>query len=213
MRDEEAGSPHRREEKKALSRRRILDAAREIFFRDGFMAANLDDVAQGAGVAKGTLYRYFESKAELYVAVLVQDGEVFEQKMRDTLSPELAAPAQIRRTGRFYFDHWTRNRAYFQIFWAIENQPIIGDLPPGMVEQVTRLWERCLGILASIVEEGVRKGELRDCDPWEIANVLWTLANGLLQIGWTPARSKLMRRSVDQAFEDALDTFLRGLAP
>jgi AcrR family transcriptional regulator len=177
------------------------------------MAANLDDVAQGAGVAKGTLYRYFESKAELYVAVLVQDGEIFEQKMRDTLSQTLAAPEQIRRTGRFYFEHWTRNRAYFQIFWAIENQPIIGDLPPGMVEQVTRLWERCLGILASIVEAGVRKGEFRDCDPWEIANVLWTLANGLLQIGWTPARSKLMRRSVHQAFDDALDTFLRGLSP
>jgi len=213
MTDEETGQPFRREEKKAQSRRRILDAARDIFFRDGFMAANLDDVAQGAGVAKGTLYRYFESKAELYVAVLVQDGEIFEQKLRDTLSQSLAAPEQIRRTGRFYFDHWIQNRAYFQIFWAVENQPIIGHLPSDMVEQVTRLWERCLGILASIVEEGVRKGEFRDCDPWEIANVLWTLANGLLQIGWTPARSKLMRRSVDQAFEDALDTFLRGLSP
>ncbi len=213
MSDEETPAAPRREEKKALSRRRILDAARDTFFRDGFMAANLDDVAQGAGVAKGTLYRYFESKAELYVAVLVQDGEIFEQKMRDTLSSDLPAPAQIRRTGRFYVNHWIQHRAYFQIFWAIENQPIIGDLPSNVVEQVTRLWERCLGILASTVAEGVRKGELRECDPWEIANVLWTLANGLLQIDWTPARAKLMRRSVEQAFEDALDTFLRGLAP
>ena len=213
MSDAETRPPPRREEKKALSRRRILDAARDIFFRDGFMAANLDDVAQGAGVAKGTLYRYFESKAELYVAVLVQDGEIFEQKMRDTLSPALPSPDQIRRTGRFYFNHWIQNRAYFQIFWAIENQPIIGDLPSSLVEEVTKLWERCLGILASIVAEGVRKGEFRDCDPWEVANVLWTLANGLLQIDWTPARVKLMRRSVEQAFEDAIDTFLRGLAP
>ena len=57
------------------SRRRILDAAREVFFRDGFMEANLDEVASGAGVAKGTLYRYFDTKAELYVAVLAHNGE------------------------------------------------------------------------------------------------------------------------------------------
>ena len=75
----------RREEKKAESRRRILEAARDVFFRDGFMPANLDEVAEKAGVAKGTLYRYFESKAELYVAVLAHNGAIFEQKMRDTL--------------------------------------------------------------------------------------------------------------------------------
>jgi len=44
-----------RAQKKAESRRKILDSAREIFFRDGFMAANLDVVAERAGVAKGTL--------------------------------------------------------------------------------------------------------------------------------------------------------------
>ncbi len=63
-----------REERKAQSRRRILESARDVFFRDGFMAANLDEVAERAGVAKGTLYRYFDSKADLYVAVLAENG-------------------------------------------------------------------------------------------------------------------------------------------
>ena len=94
----------RREEKKAESRRRILEAARDVFFRDGFMPANLDEVAEKAGVAKGTLYRYFESKAELYVAVLAHNGAIFEQKMRDTLEGSLDAPEQLRRTARFYFE-------------------------------------------------------------------------------------------------------------
>ena len=48
------------------------------------MAANLDDVAQIAGVAKGTLYRYFESKADLYVAVLSHNGRVFQDRMRES---------------------------------------------------------------------------------------------------------------------------------
>ena len=68
------GATGGRQQKKAESRRRILESAREIFFRDGFMSANLDEVAEKAGVAKGTLYRYFESKADLYVAVLADHG-------------------------------------------------------------------------------------------------------------------------------------------
>ena len=42
----------------------------------GFVEANLDEVASRAGVAKGTLYRYFESKADLYVAVLAENSAI-----------------------------------------------------------------------------------------------------------------------------------------
>ncbi len=212
MSDRDSDGAPRRERKKALARRRILEAARETFFRDGFMAANLDQVAQGAGVAKGTLYRYFDSKAELYVAVLAHDGAIFERKMRETLAPDLGPIEQIRRTGRFYFDHWMRHRDYFQIFWAIQNQSVIGELPTGVVDEVTRLWESCLTILADIVAEGVRVGEFVDCDPWEVANILWTLANGLIQTEDSAAHRRLRRRPLKRAFADAIDLMLRGLA-
>ncbi len=201
-----------REQKKAISRRRILESAREIFFRDGFMAANLDHVAQSAGVAKGTRYRYFESKAELYVAVLAEDGEIFEHKLRETVVSSLSATDQIRTTSRFYFDHWTNNRHYFQIFWAIENQSIIGELPTEVLDQVVKLWESCLQVLADVIDQGVKTGELRECDPWEMANILWTMANGLLQIESSQARSRLLRRSLDGVFEDALSLFIRGIS-
>jgi AcrR family transcriptional regulator len=202
----------RREEKKALSRRRILDAARTVFFRDGFMAANLDEVATRAGVAKGTLYRYFDSKAELYVAVLAEGGMIFEQRMRETLADGLSATDQIRATARFYFDHWMRNREYFQIFWAIENQAVIGELPAGVLEEVTRLWEKALQIVAEIVAEGVSRGELRACDPWEVANILWTIANGLIQTETSATRRRLRRRPLEETFVDAMELVLRGLA-
>lgn len=202
----------RRAEKKAISRRRILEAAREAFFRDGFMAANLDEVAHQAGVAKGTLYRYFESKAELYVAVLAHNGAIFEERMRETISPDLSPIDQIRTTGRFYFDHWMRNRDYFQIFWAIENQSVIGELPAGVLDQVTRLWEQCLQILADVVEKGVESGDLVDCDPWEVANILWTLANGMIQTETSATRRRLRREELDRAFADAIEIVLRGLS-
>ena len=205
-------APLRREQKKAESRRRILEAARTVFFRDGFMPANLDEVAELAKVAKGTLYRYFDSKAELYVAVLAHDGALFERKLSETLVPELPPAEQIRRTGRFYLDHWTRNRVYFRIFWAVENQEVIGELPRGVIEEITKLWEQCLQLLADIVARGIQDGSFRACDPWQVAHLLWTLANGLIQTEASAARRKLRRRPLVRDFEDAIEIVLRGLA-
>ena len=202
----------RRAEKKQISRRKILEAAREVFFRDGFMAANLDEVAQKAGVAKGTLYRYFESKAELYVEVLAHNGEIFKQRMRETANGSSNSAERVRRVSKFYFEHWIRNYDYFQIFWAIENQSVIGELPPGVLEEVSKLWEECIEIVAGIVSEGVENGEFTDCDPWEMANILWTVANGLIQSEKSATRRSLRRASLETVFDDAVELFLRGLA-
>ena len=176
------------------------------------MAANLDEVAERAGVAKGTLYRYFETKGELYVAVLAHNGAIFERKMRATLDPALPAPDQLRRTARFYFGHYVNNRDYFQIFWAIENQAVIGELPEGVIAEVSRLWESCVDLVASVVESGIASGHFERCDAWEVAHVLWTLANGLIQTETSATRKRLRRRSLDQAFDDAVEIVLRGIA-
>ena len=214
MSDPAASARERREGRKAQSRRRILESARDVFFRDGFMEANLDEVASRAGVAKGTLYRYFDSKAELYVAVLAHNGEIFEQRMRETMdTPSCPPPELIRRLGRFYFSHWMRNPDYFQIFWALENQSVIGELPDGVIAEVTRLWEKCVGMLAEVVQRGVAEGCFVPCDAWEVADILWTVANGLIQSQTSAARRKLRRRPLEDPFTDAGDLVLRGLAP
>jgi AcrR family transcriptional regulator len=213
--DAEAGgeSARSRDEKKALQRKHILDAAREVFFRDGFVEANLDEVAQRAGVAKGTLYRYFENKGELYVAVLSHNAELFEQRMREAVAGGGNPAEQIRRLGSFYREHWISHPEYFRIFWAIENQEVIGALPPSVVAEVTKLWEQCLRILADVIRGGVERGAFRPNDEWLTAHVLWTAANGLIQNELTAARrATLQGRPPGDVFAVMVDLVLRGLA-
>ena len=52
------------------TRRRIVNAAYEFFYREGFARANVDAIAETAGVTKRTLYNHFESKDALVAAVL-----------------------------------------------------------------------------------------------------------------------------------------------
>jgi len=209
---EDSGVRISREEKKQLSRRRILDAARDVFFRDGFMLANLDEVATRAGVAKGTLYRYFESKADLYVAVLAENGTAFEKKMQEVAGEAGPVLERLRRIGDFYLGHWTQHMDYFQIFWAIDNQSLIGGLPEEALRDVSRLWEGSLSILQGVLDRGVRDGELSACDTWEISYILWTMANGLIQSEITAPRKELRRRPLHEVYRDAVDLMMSGLS-
>lgn len=201
-----------RAERKAQSRQQILQAARDVFFRDGFMAANLDEVAESAGVAKGTLYRYFESKADLYVAVLADNGDAFTQRMHEAIASAESGIEQVEGISRFYHDYWIRNPQYFQIFWAIDNQSVIGELPPEVVSAVSGLWERNLSILSTALKRAIAEGSLVECDAWEVAQILWTTANALIQADATGPRRELRRLPLEQIFHDAVRYILRGLA-
>lgn len=198
--------------KAETTRRRVLDAARVVFFEAGFVEANLDDVARRARVAKGTLYRYFQSKADLYVAVLTRNAEAFVERMGAAVDPELAAPDQLRQIGAFYFRHYTGNADYFRIFWVVENHRLLGGVPEEAVRYVSDVWKRCLEILADSIERGVKEGSFRACDPWEMANILWMVANGVIQSDLDPERAELRGRDLERVFTDAVELVIRGLA-
>src|SRR5881227_2083479 len=78
-------------------RERILQAARELFYRDGLNAVSVDAIAAAAGTNKMTLYRHFSSKDELvaaYLSQLAEEGEGLWDKAR-SLHPG-DADAQLR---------------------------------------------------------------------------------------------------------------------
>lgn len=72
-----------REEKKAQTRQRLLEAARNIFAQRGFAAASLDEVAEEAGLTKGAVYSNFANKEDLVLAVL---DDSFNRRIDEVLS-------------------------------------------------------------------------------------------------------------------------------
>ena len=58
--------PHKRERRKDARPGELMDAALSLFVEKGFAATRVEEVAQRAGVSKGTLFLYFPSKVELF---------------------------------------------------------------------------------------------------------------------------------------------------
>ena len=106
----EAGRRLRRAERREL----LLAAATRAFARHGFAATSLDDVAREAGVSKVILYRHFESKADLYRAVLRRSEERLTAAVgegeftMDTIGVLLATAAEDPDGFRLLFRHAAR---------------------------------------------------------------------------------------------------------
>jgi AcrR family transcriptional regulator len=79
--------------KRPERRRALLDAAARAFARGGYAATSLDDVAAEAGVSRVLIYRHFQSKTELYGAVL---AEVSDQLQRATGHPDHLTESSVQ---------------------------------------------------------------------------------------------------------------------
>ena len=66
-----------------LARRQILAAALEVFSRKGYAGTTLDDITAAANLSKGAIYWYFESKAELFTAILGERASIFSEILED----------------------------------------------------------------------------------------------------------------------------------
>ena len=90
-----------RPERKARTREEILAAARRVFVRRGFHGTTLDDIAEEAGYTKGAVYSNFESKDDLFLAIIDErfawrmSGAVAAVRDAKTLDAALSANARL----------------------------------------------------------------------------------------------------------------------
>lgn len=66
-------------------REQILDGARRVFLRDGFAGASMNDITREAGVSKGTIYVYFDSKEDLFAALIDRQRSRVVETVRSAL--------------------------------------------------------------------------------------------------------------------------------
>src|SRR5215813_12799197 len=84
-----ATRPHsspRRKEASARRKRAILDAARTVFARQGYADTVVEDIARQANIGKGTLYLYFPSKEQIYLAALLEDSQRLDAETRTAMA-------------------------------------------------------------------------------------------------------------------------------
>jgi AcrR family transcriptional regulator len=140
--------------RKADKRESLLVAARAIVAEGGFAAASIAAVAERAGVATGTVYRYFPSKADLFAEVFrrasSREVEVMAEAARGAGSPRDRAVTAI--------DRWaSRAIAGRTLAYALIAEPTM----PEVEAERLRFREAYADVLAGLIAEGTRDGSFR----------------------------------------------------
>lgn len=186
--------------------RLLREAAAEVFLRDGYAAARMDDVARGAGMSKRTLYQHYPSKAALFEAVMEDCLAPFGVDMALEHHPDLATAlgGMLESLIRYLFE--PRQVAIFRLVIAeVKRSPELAEAfhraGPG----------RGAGSLERRLAMEIEQGRLRLADATAAARKLFGMATGaahmflLLGLGEAPGRVEVARQAAD-----AVDIFLHG---
>ncbi|MGH9414475.1 MAG: TetR/AcrR family transcriptional regulator [Terriglobales bacterium] len=183
----------------------ILAAARKVFGERGFATATVDMIAAEAGVAKGTLYLYYDSKEEIFWAALVSRLRESLDATRQAIAGTQGAEARIRAALRVRFDMFRSDEAFVRMYVTE-----FGHLCRAKDRPSHALYVEGAQVLAAVLREGVAAGELRPLPPMETALALMEMVKGvfLMQFSGVPGLSD------EAAFDGAtfvFDLFWKGV--
>ncbi|MBX6365040.1 MAG: TetR/AcrR family transcriptional regulator [Gemmatimonadetes bacterium] len=187
----------------------IIQAALALFVERGFAATRVEEIAARAGVTKGTVYLYFDSKEDLFRAAveeslvpLIETGE----RMVEEAGPSQAELFRVLVAG----------------WWDLMREPPLSGLPKLMMAEaanfpeVTRFYaeqvaKRSRRMFERVLERGMERGEFRAMNVSNavrlaLAPLNWALTYGHSLACYDPSFD------LESFVEDHIDVFLRGIA-
>lgn len=175
-------SEKHKEQKKAL----IIQAAAQVFADRGFSGTVMADIADQAGIGKGTLYEYFDSKEDLFFAVF----EWFTQETEAAAKVSISAlggsvSERLAVLSESVMQSWLEMKDLFTLvmeFWAASASSQMKQRFKGYFRQAYEDFRR---IVAALVREGIEHGEFQeDIVPESVAAALVGTWDALLLQAW-----------------------------
>ena len=175
------GIHERKEREKEQRREDILDAAQRVFFEKGLQSATMDEIADTAELSKGTLYLYYSSKEDLYLAVMMRGMLILHEMFKARISTEpttLQAIVGIMDTlGEFFHLH----PKYFRMMNFLQNTQFHSQISDEMRESISRvnqdIWNLAINLFQRGIEEGILASDLK---AGETAVAIWSSATSLM---------------------------------
>jgi len=158
------------------AKERILEAALEVFSLKGFHPATMDEIAEKAGVGKGTLYRYFETKEKLFAELVRLRLDELGKKAGCEIDNQDDVLTMISKYIRNYFEFFDRNQQLYKLI--IQEQLDLSEHSSG---EYFRRVMKSIPNLKRKVYEGTQQGILKDVDFQTVFYGTMGFAHGVIQ--------------------------------
>jgi AcrR family transcriptional regulator len=178
----------------------ILESAARLFHERHYHEVRMDDVAADAGVAKGTIYRYFQDKEDLYLALILSSINRFAEDIGPLMTERLPAEERLRTYIRRSFAFCERYPYFLDLVQRVEGTSDATRLAP---LQAAR--QRIVRIVGDVIASLNESGDYRVEHPNIAAIALVGMLRQVLRFLPKPWPSDLPEIIAEQ--------FLHGLCP
>lgn len=167
----------------------ILKAAEEVFIRSGYTQASMDEIAAEAQFSKATIYRYFQSKKELFLEIILNTLNELQKELEVILGKELTSEDKLKEiiSAISLYSYKKKNitrvffveKILFQKYKKVITTTKHPKIPPRLEEILSKMSE----IVRQSIREGIISGEFRKIDEIDAAFALGALIRGFVFSG------------------------------
>jgi AcrR family transcriptional regulator len=201
------------------NKRFILSAAEKVFVQKGYRLATVDDIADEAQFSKATLYRYFESKSDIFFDIVQNAFSEGYAGIKKIQAKEISAEKKIKELIGFIVSYYHKKKNLSRILFMekvamkkllkTNSGPHVShlDAHPKIPPEIRSYMEKTSDVIYEIIREGVVSGEFRDIDAHDAGVVLGALLRGFYFRG--PIQEK--KYSVKETTDLLHSFFLNGI--
>jgi len=186
---------------KVPTRKKILNAAEEVFSENGFHKTLVEDIAAKAGLGKGTMYNYFATKKELFQSLIFESLEDLKEIITGEVNKHKTSEEKLKAGLKAYLGFFKQHKSLFVILLQEHNE--VGcDNHDDCFEKFLKL----IGLITDFTKSGISDGTFKKLDPVTLSYSMLGTLNYVI--------FKWMMSKVEYDIMDELDTIyeiiLRG---
>ena len=177
------GITERKEREKLHRKEEILNAAETVFFEKGLAASTMDEIADRAELSKGTLYLYYKSKEDLYMAIICRGHQILFKMFQEAAATGESSIKLLENLGQAYFTFYKRYHDYFRMFSFSENTQLHSQVSEEMKNTCAESGQCLGGVVQEVIRKGIEDGSFRrETNPVEMSIILWAHCRGVMEI-------------------------------
>lgn len=151
----------------------ILDCAQALFIEHGEDKVTVEMIADKVGIGKGTIYKHFETKNEIYLLLMIR----YEESLAD-LFRRIDISQDKQSLVREYFTFRVRDADQYLLFDRLESKLLADKVVPVLLEKLHAIRAANFEKLSSMVGGQIKAGKLVDVPPQYHIAAAWALAHG-----------------------------------
>ncbi len=148
----------RKEKEREIRRKDIIDASEKLFFSNDYDNVTMNDIAEEAEMARGTLYQYFKNKEDIYAAIAIRAAKIIGEMFQELLSKNQSGIEKMRTLCEFYYDFYKKYPGYYNAYYnsgmfEVKGSPTLNTL--------RKIRKTSFQVAVDAVKDGIKDGRYK----------------------------------------------------